>query len=132
MSKRRAYPRYLVRIYTCLHVKPPDNGAPQVVYSSNRTSYFPQILLVVCAVLRGSRLSWLELCYFITMRGPVAQRIRHLTTNQGIPGSNPGRVVAKTLRQEAAPQVITSCARPYGNRNRPTGNLFSWSGKNRK
>ena len=25
--------------------------------------------------------------------GPVAQRIRHLTTNQGIPGSNPGRVV---------------------------------------
>ena len=26
-------------------------------------------------------------------RGPVAQRIRHLTTNQGIPGSNPGGVV---------------------------------------
>ena len=26
------------------------------------------------------------------MQGPVAQRIRHLTTNQGIPGSNPGRV----------------------------------------
>ena len=25
--------------------------------------------------------------------GPVAQRIRHLTTNQGIPGSNPGGVV---------------------------------------
>ena len=25
--------------------------------------------------------------------GPVAQRIRHLTTDQGIPGSNPGRVV---------------------------------------
>ena len=25
--------------------------------------------------------------------GPVAQWIRHLTTNQGIPGSNPGRVV---------------------------------------
>ena len=24
--------------------------------------------------------------------GPVAQRIRHLTTDQGIPGSNPGRV----------------------------------------
>ena len=23
----------------------------------------------------------------------MAQRIRHLTTNQGIPGSNPGRVV---------------------------------------
>ncbi len=27
------------------------------------------------------------------MNGPVAQRIRHLTTDQGIPGSNPGRVV---------------------------------------
>ena len=25
-------------------------------------------------------------------RGPVAQWIRHLTTNQGIPGSSPGRV----------------------------------------
>ena len=25
--------------------------------------------------------------------GPVAQWIRHLTTDQGIPGSNPGRVV---------------------------------------
>ena len=27
------------------------------------------------------------------MCGPVAQWIRHLTTNQGIPGSNPGGVV---------------------------------------
>ena len=27
-----------------------------------------------------------------TVKGPVAQRIRHLTTDQGIPGSNPGRV----------------------------------------
>ena len=26
------------------------------------------------------------------MCGPVAQWIRHLTTNQGIPGSNPGGV----------------------------------------
>ena len=26
------------------------------------------------------------------MSGPVAQWIRHLTTNQGIPGSNPGGV----------------------------------------
>ena len=26
------------------------------------------------------------------LSGPVAQRIRHLTTDQGIPGSNPGRV----------------------------------------
>ena len=28
----------------------------------------------------------------IVVEGPVAQRIRHLTTNQGIPGSNPGGV----------------------------------------
>ena len=27
-----------------------------------------------------------------TVEGPVAQRIRHLTTDQGISGSNPGRV----------------------------------------
>ena len=27
------------------------------------------------------------------VKGPVAQWIRHLTTNQGIPGSSPGRVV---------------------------------------
>lgn len=26
------------------------------------------------------------------VNGPVAQRIRHLTTDQGIPGSNPGWV----------------------------------------
>ena len=26
--------------------------------------------------------------------GPVAQWIRHLTTNQGIPGSSPGRVAS--------------------------------------
>ena len=30
---------------------------------------------------------------FVSTTGPVAQRIRHLTTNQGIPGSNPGRIV---------------------------------------
>ena len=29
----------------------------------------------------------------ISSEGPVAQWIRHLTTNQGIPGSSPGRVV---------------------------------------
>ena len=30
---------------------------------------------------------------FIIVCGPVAQWIRHLTTDQGIPGSNPGRVI---------------------------------------
>ena len=29
----------------------------------------------------------------ILIDSPVAQRIRHLTTNKGIPGSNPGRIV---------------------------------------
>ena len=29
--------------------------------------------------------------------GPVAQWIRHLTTDQGIPGSSPGRVVVFLL-----------------------------------
>ena len=28
----------------------------------------------------------------LSVQGPVAKRIRHLTTNQGIPGSNPGGV----------------------------------------
>ena len=28
----------------------------------------------------------------LTVTGPVAQRIRHLTTNQGIAGSSPARV----------------------------------------
>ena len=30
--------------------------------------------------------------YFCAILGPVAQWIRHLTTNQGIPGSSPGRI----------------------------------------
>ena len=29
----------------------------------------------------------------VSHRGPVAQRIRHLTTNQGIAGSSPARVI---------------------------------------
>ena len=41
--------------------------------------------------------------------GPVAQRIRHLTTNQGIPGSNPGRVVFFSFFQGAC---IYLCMRP--------------------
>ena len=38
------------------------------------------------------------ICYYLTQfhnaehNGPVAQRIRHLTTNQGIAGSSPARV----------------------------------------
>ena len=33
------------------------------------------------------------ICDPFTQPGPVAQRIRRLTTDQKIPGSNPGRVV---------------------------------------
>ena len=36
---------------------------------------------------------YLTIISCLSLCGPVAQRIRHLTTNQGIPGSNPGRVV---------------------------------------
>ena len=39
------------------------------------------------------------------MRGPVAQWIRHLTTNQGIPGSNPGPV-AQWIRHLTTIQQI--------------------------
>ena len=40
-----------------------------------------------------TRVSYLGLkCGPPITEGPVAQRIRHLTTNQGIPGSNPGVV----------------------------------------
>ena len=40
-----------------------------------------------------------EYCFDLhhsTYQVPVAQRIRHLTTNQGIPGSNPGRIVTSS------------------------------------
>ena len=45
-----------------------------------------------------------EYCFDLhhsTYQGPVAQRIRHLTTNQGIPGSNPGRIVLQVAFQDA-------------------------------
>ena len=32
--------------------------------------------------------------HILSRGGPVAQWIRHLTTNQGIPGSSPGRVAS--------------------------------------
>ena len=35
---------------------------------------------------------FVHVLHFIITTGPVAQWIRHLTTDQGIPGSNPGRV----------------------------------------
>ena len=35
---------------------------------------------------------WYLIYHIYASRGPVAQWIRHLTTNQGIPGSSPARV----------------------------------------
>ena len=49
-------------------------------------------------VVPGSFIIEVSVCEYVCMyafvvsTGPVAQWIRHLTTNQGIPGSNPGRV----------------------------------------
>ena len=44
--------------------------------------------------------------YFSGILGPVAQWIRHLTTNQGIPGSSPGRIGSFDLPKTA---VRMSC-----------------------
>ena len=42
----------------------------------------------------------------LSVQGPVAQRIRHLTTNQGIPVSNPGGVV---FLESCFPIVMQTC-----------------------
>ena len=47
-----------------------------------------------------------RLDYFSPILGPVAQWIRHLTTNQGIPGSSPGRIGSFDLPKTA---VRMSC-----------------------
>ena len=44
-----------------------------------------------------SSLFFFALTIFV-QKGPVAQRIRHLTTNQGIPGSNPGGVAVILMK----------------------------------
>ena len=51
--------------------------------------------------------------------GPVAQRIRHLTTNQGIAGSNPARVnILATLlldgKEKKARPRVGSNHQPFG------------------
>ena len=38
--------------------------------------------------------------------GPVAQWIRHLTTDQGVPGSNPGRVTSFSLPSQFYTDVL--------------------------
>ena len=42
----------------------------------------------------------------LPVQGPVAQRIRHLTTNQGVPGSNPGGV---GFLESCFPIVMQTC-----------------------
>ena len=42
-------------------------------------------------------------CHQIRVTGPVTQRIRHLTTNQGIAGSSPARVIFFPLPKKTAP-----------------------------
>ena len=56
------------------------------------------------------------LCGRFTATGPVAQRIRHLTTNQGIAGLNPARVNAKlflTMRQDTPPTIAKALSTNY-------------------
>ena len=50
--------------------------------------------------------------------GPVAQWIRHLTTNQGIPGSSPGRIGSfdqPATKLESHEKAIFSTKNPYEN-----------------
>ena len=46
--------------------------------------------------------------YFCAILGPVAQWIRHLTTNQGIPGSSPGRIGSFDLPKMRPPEMQLS------------------------
>ena len=50
--------------------------------------------------------------YFSGILGPVAQWIRHLTTNQGIPGSSPGRIGSFDLpKMNTGKVTLKSCKR---------------------
>ena len=70
---------------------------------------FSVLILNICQ----RRMVKLRFIIFYTqfeVRGPVAQWIRHLTTNQGIPGSSPGRVAllsCKSQRYCSSPMIIT-------------------------
>ena len=55
--------------------------------------------------------------------GPVAQRIRHLTTNQGIAGSNPARVKIFLVRSEFLEKADTKKCAPPGGLEPPTFRL---------
>ena len=66
-----------------------------IMYILGNSVYFIQThsQLIVFVICLRSHMHKNHRLYPGSMCGPVAQRIRHLTTNQGIPGSNPGRVV---------------------------------------
>ena len=51
----------------------------------------PSLMLIEIAT-PGLKKHIMSILLFGPCTGPVAQRIRHLTTNQGIAGSNPARV----------------------------------------
>ncbi len=64
------------------------------------TNKLMTIFFIVCVLKANTSVLIQKLCSknliiataSVHVRGPVAQWIRHLTTNQGIPGSSPGRV----------------------------------------
>ena len=72
------------------HIK---GSAPVIIYATD-----PGSPAARAGVVSGSCIVEVSACEyvcvhaFVVSTGPVAQRIRHLTMNQGIPGSNPGRV----------------------------------------
>ena len=72
------------------HIK---GSAPVIIYATD-----PGSPAARAGVVPGSCIVEVSVCEYVCMHafvvstGPVAQWIRHLTTNQGIPGSNPGRV----------------------------------------
>ena len=43
----------------------------------------------------------------VELHGRVAQWIRHLTTNQGIPGSSPGRIVTIVFFSQSMEALMT-------------------------
>ena len=73
------------------HIK---GSAPVIIYAATD----PGSPAARAGVVPGSCIVEVSVCEYVCMyafvvsTGPVAQWIRHLTTNQGIPGSNPGRV----------------------------------------
>ena len=72
------------------HIK---GSAPVIIYATDPGSPAARAGVVPgSCIVEVSACEYVCVYAFVVSTGPVAQRIRHLTTNQGIPGSNPGRV----------------------------------------